>query len=175
MTGTITNAGTEITVQKLVAPGRGEGSGRGDMMKIGVVAKRLGISIRTIHMYEREGLFIAYKNAAGTRYFTEKDLEWLVEVRKMIKTGISIAGIRRLMSLIPCWEQKDCHHAGKERCPVITDNRLPCWANKENWCQETAQECRHCRVYEMRFCVSSLKSVLDIRFRPDSHAMAQAH
>ncbi|MBF0283859.1 MAG: MerR family transcriptional regulator [Magnetococcales bacterium] len=140
------------------------GSG-GDLVKIGVVAKRLGISIRTIHMYEREKLFIAYKNTAGTRYFTENDVAWLTEVRRMIKSGISIAGIRRLMSLLPCWESKKCSHEGKVNCPVITDHESPCWANKENHCQGTAQECRHCEVYGMRFCVATMKHFLDIRFK----------
>ncbi|MBF0368198.1 MAG: MerR family transcriptional regulator [Magnetococcales bacterium] len=141
------------------------------MMKIGVVAKRLGISIRTIHMYEREGLFIAFKNAAGTRYFTERDVEWLIEIRKMIKSSISIAGIRRLMALIPCWERKNCEYTGKQGCPVITDQDFPCWANKENQCNATSQECRGCDVYHLRFCVSTLKHYVDIRFKPEA-AMA---
>nr|CRH05085.1 putative MerR family Transcriptional regulator [Candidatus Magnetococcus massalia] len=135
------------------------------MVKIGVVAKRLGVSIRTIHMYEREGLFIAYKNAAGTRYFHERDVEWLFEIRKLIKSGISIAGIRRLMSLIPCWESKQCNFNSKHNCPVIEDNQLPCWANKDNQCKQTSQECRDCEVYEMRFCISKLKNFIDIRFK----------
>ncbi|MBF0588985.1 MAG: MerR family transcriptional regulator [Magnetococcales bacterium] len=143
-----------------------------DMVKIGVVAKRLGISIRTIHMYEREGLFIAYKNTAGTRYFIERDVEWLVELRKMIKAGVSIAGIRRLMALIPCWEVRECRHTGKEDCPVLTDHNAPCWANKENLCPETTQECRSCDVYDKRFCVTMLKNHIDIRFKPRSEPQA---
>lgn len=135
------------------------------MVKIGEVAKQLGISIRTIHMYEREGLLIAFKNLAGTRYFSERDVEWLVEIRKMIKSGISIAGIRRLLSLIPCWETKQCQHHGKQECPVITDGNSSCWSNKENRCQESAQECRNCQVYEMRFCIGMLKHYLDIKIK----------
>ncbi|MBF0424912.1 MAG: MerR family transcriptional regulator [Magnetococcales bacterium] len=139
----------------------------GEMVKIGVVAQRLGISIRTIHMYEREGLFIAYKNRSGTRYFSEQDVAWLIEVRKLIKAGISIAGIRRLMSLIPCWESRGCHFTGKQNCPVITDNLAPCWANKENHCSEDAQGCRKCEVYARRFCISMLKSYVNIRFKEE--------
>ncbi len=135
------------------------------MVKIGVVAKRLGISIRTIHMYEREGLFISYKNGAGTRYFTEGDIQWLIEIRKMIKSSISIAGIRTLMSLIPCWEKKQCGYVEKQDCPAITQHDSPCWANKENKCEATSQECRSCEVYDMRFCVSVLKSVVDIKLK----------
>ncbi|MBF0176588.1 MAG: MerR family transcriptional regulator [Magnetococcales bacterium] len=136
-----------------------------DMVKIGVVAEKLGISIRTIHMYEREGLFIAHKNRAGTRSFSKRDVEWLVELRKLIKSGISIPGIRRLMSLIPCWETRECHFTGKQNCPVITDNNAPCWANRENECTENSQECRECEVYAKRFCIGMLKSHLDIRFK----------
>lgn len=143
------------------------------MVKIGVVAKQLGISIRTIHMYEREGLFIAYKNSAGTRYFNDRDVEWLLEVRKMIKAGVSIAGIRRLLSLMPCWETKQCNHTGKHDCPVIIDNEAPCWANKDNKCEGSAQECRICEVYEKRFCVGMLKGFLDIRFKPDTQKIVR--
>ena len=142
-----------------------EAKSSGEMMKIGVVAKRLGISIRTIHMYEREGLFIAFKNAAGTRYFNERDVEWLMEVRKMIKSSVSIAGIRRLMSLIPCWEVKKCAYTGKGDCAVLCDSDLPCWANKHNICDQTLQQCRECEVYDMRFCVTMLKRFVDIRLK----------
>ncbi|MEO5354221.1 MAG: MerR family transcriptional regulator [Magnetococcus sp. XQGC-1] len=134
-------------------------------MKIGVVAKRLGISIRTIHMYEREGLFISHKNSAGTRYFTERDVEWLMEVRRLIKTSIGIAGIRHLLSLVPCWEVKGCAFNGKGKCPVIVDHDAPCWANKKNFCDATLQECRDCSVYEIRFSVGRLKQRLHIRLK----------
>ncbi|MEO5377066.1 MAG: MerR family transcriptional regulator [Magnetococcus sp. DMHC-6] len=136
-------------------------------VKIGQVAQQLGISIRTIHMYEREGLFIAYKNAAGTRYFSAKDVEWLQEIRRLIKSSISIAGICRLLSLIPCWEKKHCHYNEKRGCPVIVDHKRSCWSNKENMCGVSLQECRECEVYGMRFCVGMLKHFLDIRFKPD--------
>ncbi|MEO5363314.1 MAG: MerR family transcriptional regulator [Magnetococcus sp. DMHC-8] len=136
-----------------------------DNMKIGVVARRLGISIRTIHMYEREGLFIAHKNSAGTRYFTERDVEWITEIRRMIKTSIGIAGIRHLLSLVPCWEVKGCTYNGKGGCPVIVNHEAPCWANRGNICDATLAECRQCDVYELRFSVGQLKQRLHIRLK----------
>jgi MerR family transcriptional regulator/heat shock protein HspR len=137
-------------------------------VKIGVVAKLLGISIRTIHMYEREGLLLSHKNAAGTRYFFTRDVEWLIELRRMIRAGLGIAGIRRLMALIPCWETKRCQHPEKDSCPVITDHLWPCWANKENECPGTAVDCRECEVYNMRFSINQLKNLVDIRLKPFS-------
>lgn len=137
-------------------------------VKIGVVAKRLGISIRTIHMYERERLFISNKNAAGTRYFSERDVEWLMEVRRMIKTSVGIAGIRYLLSLIPCWEIKKCLFRGKGGCPVILEHHTPCWAHEANLCDKNTQECRQCEVYDIRFCVGNLKKRLHIRLKTKS-------
>ncbi|MBF0161461.1 MAG: MerR family transcriptional regulator [Magnetococcales bacterium] len=139
-----------------------------DGVKIGVVAKQLGISIRTIHMYERAGLMISQKNPAGTRYFTERDVEWLTEIRRLIKSGIGIAGIRHLLSLVPCWEIKSCAFRGKAACPVIEDHGLPCWANKGNRCNATVQECRLCEVHEIRFSVGQLKRRLSIRLKDEA-------
>ncbi|MEO5345622.1 MAG: MerR family transcriptional regulator [Magnetococcus sp. YQC-9] len=137
------------------------------MVKIGVVAKRLGISIRTIHMYERERLFLSHKNRAGTRLFNENDIEWLIEIRRMIKSSISIAGIRSLMALIPCWDVTKCQYASRNSCPSLKDNNHPCWSNKESQCFQSADVCRACKVYAMRFHVSDLKEVTDIRLRAE--------
>ncbi|MBF0213471.1 MAG: MerR family transcriptional regulator [Magnetococcales bacterium] len=135
------------------------------MVKIGVVAKRLGISIRTIHMYERERLFISHKNRAGTRLFNEEDVEWLIEIRRMIKASISIAGIRSLLSLIPCWDVIQCHYASRTSCPALQDNNFPCWSNKESHCFHSTEECRACRVYAMRFRIRDFKGFTDIRMK----------
>ncbi|MBF0382597.1 MAG: hypothetical protein HQL69_16370, partial [Magnetococcales bacterium] len=50
-------------------------------------------------------------------------------------------------------------------CPAITEHDSPCWANKEHKCGTTAQECRGCEVYDMRFCVGMLKSIVDIKLK----------
>ncbi|MBF0340113.1 MAG: MerR family transcriptional regulator [Magnetococcales bacterium] len=137
------------------------------LVKIGVVAKRLGISIRTIHMYERERLFISHKNRAGTRLFNEEDVEWLIEVRRMIKSSISIAGIRSLMALIPCWDITKCQFLSRQSCPSLRDNNFPCWSNKESKCFQSADICRACKVYAMRFHIRDLKGLTDIRMKPE--------
>ncbi|MBF0127027.1 MAG: MerR family transcriptional regulator [Magnetococcales bacterium] len=138
------------------------------LVKIGVVAKRLGISIRTIHMYEREKLFISHKNLAGTRLFSERDIEWLIEIRRLIKSSISIAGIRSLMALIPCWDVKKCIHADKQTCISLKDNENPCWSNKSSQCYQSTAVCRACLVYEMRFRIRNFKDHTDIRMKSNS-------
>ncbi|MBF0146720.1 MAG: MerR family transcriptional regulator [Magnetococcales bacterium] len=135
------------------------------MVKIGEAARILGISIRTIHMYEREGLFISFKNEAGTRYFSKDDIQWLIELRRMIKSSLSIAGIRALMALIPCWEIRHCDYRSRNNCPAITDHDAPCWANQNNLCEETGQQCRQCEVYKLRFKVATLKNIVEIKLK----------
>lgn len=137
------------------------------LVKIGVVAKRLGISIRTIHMYERERLFISNKNRAGTRLFSERDIEWLIEIRQMIKASISIAGIRALLALIPCWDISKCPYPSRQACPSLRDNHNPCWSNKESTCFQSTDVCRNCQVYEMRFNIRDFKRHTDIRMKTD--------
>ncbi|MBF0613829.1 MAG: MerR family transcriptional regulator [Magnetococcales bacterium] len=137
------------------------------MVKIGVVAKHLGISIRTIHMYERERLFISYKNRAGTRLFNEEDIAWLIEIRRLIKASISIAGIRSLLALIPCWDVTKCQYDSRQTCPSLKDNQFPCWSNKESHCYQSVEICRACKVYSMRFRISDLKGFTDIRMKPE--------
>ncbi|MBF0438410.1 MAG: MerR family transcriptional regulator [Magnetococcales bacterium] len=140
------------------------------MVKIGVVAKQLGISIRTIHMYERERLFIAHKNHAGTRLFSEKDIAWLIEVRKMIKSSISIAGIRSLLAQIPCWDATKCSFVSRQECPSLKDNDYPCWSNKKSKCFQSIAICRQCKVYEMRFHIRDFKRHMMVSMRPDQNS-----
>lgn len=145
------------------------------LVKIGVVAKRLGISIRTIHMYERERLFISHKNRAGTRLFTEEDVAWLIEVRKMIKSSISIAGIRSLMALIPCWDVTKCQYASRDSCPTLRNNDSPCWSNKESQCFQSVDTCRSCSVYAMRFRIRDFKQHTDIRMKSGASGHHHIH
>ncbi|MEO5332756.1 MAG: MerR family transcriptional regulator [Magnetococcus sp. YQC-5] len=144
------------------------------LVKIGVVAKRLGISIRTIHMYERERLFISSKNRAGTRLFTERDIEWLIEIRQMIKASISIAGIRALLALIPCWDISKCPYTSRKACPSLRDNHYPCWSNKESKCFQSTDVCRDCKVYEMRFNIRDFKRHNEIRMKTDEEIKKDA-
>jgi len=75
---------------------------------IGEASDLLGVSISTIRMYERKGLIIPLRKASRHRIFSESDLERIRSIRRMIDTEkVSIAGIRRVMSLVPCWKMNE--------------------------------------------------------------------
>ena len=51
---------------------------------IGIAAKLLGISIPTLRVYEKEGLFIPYKKQSGTRLYSQADLDRIGCIRRTI-------------------------------------------------------------------------------------------
>ena len=74
---------------------------------IGEAADLIGVSVPTIRMYEREGLIIPLRKASRHRLFADHDLQRIRCIRRTINTEkVSIAGIRRMMALIPCWKMK---------------------------------------------------------------------
>ena len=79
------------------------------LFSIGTVARMLGISVFTLRMYEREGLVVSHKAASSHRLYSHSDVERLKCIRHAINDEkISIAGIRKIYSMIPCW---DCDHS----------------------------------------------------------------
>lgn len=115
---------------------------------IGVAAKMVGVSPSTLRMYESEGLVIPYKTSTNMRLFSQQDLDWVNEIRNLIKKKkLSVEGIRRILALIPCWKVVDCKPDHKEKCEAYKSNEQPCWTIQEVYgdCQDF--ECRLCDVY----------------------------
>ncbi len=77
---------------------------------IGVAAQQVGLSARTLRIYEEEGLIRpARKPGSGQRLYSAQDLVWIRCIGELIHGhSLTTAGIRRLLDLIPCWEIKRC-------------------------------------------------------------------
>ncbi|MEW6511694.1 MAG: MerR family transcriptional regulator [Bacteroidota bacterium] len=128
---------------------------------IGEAADLIGVSVPTIRMYEREGLIIPQRKASRHRLFAEHDLQRIRCIRKTINAEkVSIAGIRRMMALIPCWKMKGCSEEERNQCAAYRDHDAPCWmVTEKSWsCKST--ECRTCRVYIETSDCSQLKQIL---------------
>lgn len=116
---------------------------------ISIAASLLGISIHTLRMYEREGLIISYKKDSGHRLYSQSDIERLECIRRAInESKISIAGIKTIYSLIPCWKIVNCSEDQRMNCPSFTSHSQPCWTfdHKRNVC--SSRVCRECTVYK---------------------------
>lgn len=129
---------------------------------IGVVAKKLDISVDMIRIYEKEGLLLSDRTPSGHRRYSDSDVEKLKCIRRMItEKGLNIEGIRRLCSMIPCWGiNPDCGIEDYEECPAFTTVGNPCWAldNRAKPCQNS--DCYHCEVYQAHFDCKNIKELV---------------
>jgi len=69
-------------------------------MQIGIVAKKVGLSVDAIRFYERNALLRrAPRTEGGFRQYGEDDLETLVFIRRVQSLGFKLDEIRSILSL----------------------------------------------------------------------------
>ena len=69
-------------------------------MQIGVVAKRIGVSVDAIRFYERNALLSRPpRTQGGFRWYAENDVETLAFIRRVQGLGFKLSEIRGLLSL----------------------------------------------------------------------------
>lgn len=114
---------------------------------IGIVAELLEIHPRTLRIYEQEGL-IRPARRGGKRFYSNNDLQWLKCLRKLLSDeGLNIAGIKKLLTLAPCWKIRGCEEEKRKDCPAILNFPVPCWDLVPRTCKESGQACSDCEVY----------------------------
>jgi len=132
------------------------------------VSQMLNTSVETLRLYEREGLFVPYKLSSGHRRFTEADVEWIKCIQRQIhENKLNFAGIRYLLSLLPCYEMKPCCLEDKASCPAGSKSCRPCWDFEDTPCREKGENCRTCVVYQQVLNVDNLKEILQVKFKCD--------
>ncbi len=115
---------------------------------ISMAAHLLDVSVHTLRMYEREGLFIPYKKESNQRLFSKSDLERIRCIRSAINDSkISISGIKMIYSMIPCWEITKCSSEDRKNCKSFNGAHDPCWVQKHPNTTCEGRECRSCEVY----------------------------
>ncbi|NSW87767.1 MAG: MerR family transcriptional regulator [Syntrophobacteraceae bacterium] len=114
---------------------------------IGIVAELLNIHPRTLRIYEQEGL-IKPARRGGKRFYSNNDLQWLKCLRKLLaEEGLNIAGIKKLLTIAPCWSIRGCGEDIRRQCPAILNFPVPCWELKPRCCKDTGNSCPDCEVY----------------------------
>lgn len=132
------------------------------VISIGVLARKVGLSVSAVRKYENEGLIIAHRTASGRRLFSHEDVARVRNVQHMIQDlGLNMEGIHRMQSLLPCWDLMPCSEELRRDCPGYKDNTRPCWMIKGTRCAPRGDECRQCVVYRFgSLCTSDIKRLL---------------
>ncbi|WNI18994.1 MerR family transcriptional regulator [Actinacidiphila sp. ITFR-21] len=68
-------------------------------MRIGELASRAGVSVRSLRYYEEQGLLSSTRSGSGQRYFAEDDVERVTFIRRLYAAGLSS---RTIVELLPC-------------------------------------------------------------------------
>ncbi|MEV1168447.1 MerR family transcriptional regulator [Nonomuraea sp. NPDC049784] len=75
---------------------------RAEVLRIGEVARRTGLSVHTLRLYERAGLLAGevLRDETGRRVYSTWDVEWLGNCVKFRASGMPLATISRLARLV---------------------------------------------------------------------------
>nr|WP_026115652.1 MerR family transcriptional regulator [Nocardiopsis kunsanensis] len=74
----------------------------GQAWKVGELARRTGLTVRTLHHYEQIGLVLpARRNSAGHRLYGTEEVERLYQVLALRELGLSLERIRELLDAAP--------------------------------------------------------------------------
>lgn len=83
-------------------------------MRIGELARRTGVSRRSLRYYEQHGLLHARRGGNDWREYDEPAVDRVRAIAELLASGLTLDGVK---DLVPCLEQHD-----PERC---ADTELP--------------------------------------------------
>src|ERR1700730_6091454 len=75
------------------------GSYRGDMMRIGDLAARTGVSVGSLRYYEKQDLLASERSPSGQRHFPESAVDRVQLIQQLYGAGLPS---RSILDLLPC-------------------------------------------------------------------------
>jgi MerR family transcriptional regulator/heat shock protein HspR len=120
-----------------------------------------GIPVHSIRQYIDKGLIIPFKKESNRTLFSQIDILRLKYINNLLNEGgLNIAGIRKLLAIIPCWAIRKCSAGERQTCQAYDVDAYPCWdaSEKGTLCKNT--NCRECDVYRIVENYPDLKSFL---------------
>jgi DNA-binding transcriptional MerR regulator len=88
---------TQVTAAVAVTAGHAESGEK--RMRIGELAERAGVSVRSLRYYEEQKLLTSTRSASGQRHYTEYEIERVRFIQKLYAAGLSS---RTIAELLPC-------------------------------------------------------------------------
>ena len=99
---------------------------------IGVTANLIGVSVHALRMYESAGILSPKRTRTKRRLYSKNDIKRLQCVRHFIEEeGLNIAGIKTVLSMVPCWKIKPCKEKDRTDCDAYHKMGEPCWIVKK--------------------------------------------
>lgn len=71
-----------------------------DLLRVGDLAFRTGVSPRLLHYYDNQGLLAAERSSTGQRLFEPNAVEQVRHIRLLLEAGLPTRAIRELLDCI---------------------------------------------------------------------------
>ncbi|HET7658516.1 MAG TPA: MerR family transcriptional regulator [Bacillales bacterium] len=99
------------------------------LFPIGIVKQLTELSARQIRYYEQHGLVFPVRTAGNQRLFSFRDIDTLLEVKKLVEQGVNLAGIKEIFNM------KEGSESAQEEAEVVhqdlSDEQLMKYLKKE--------------------------------------------
>jgi DNA-binding transcriptional MerR regulator len=73
-------------------------------MRIGELARRTGVSQRSLRYYEKQGLLVSDRTSGGQRRYAEQAVDRVIHIQELFAAGLHS---RTIANLLPCMRDSD--------------------------------------------------------------------
>jgi DNA-binding transcriptional MerR regulator len=77
-------------------------------VRIGELASRTGVSVRSLRYYEEQGLLHSSRSVSGQRHYTEEEVDRVAFLQRLYAAGLSS---RTIAELLPCVDLPSEEHS----------------------------------------------------------------
>ncbi|GIF10285.1 MerR family transcriptional regulator [Actinoplanes teichomyceticus] len=77
-------------------------------MRIGDLAARAGVSVRSVRYYEEQGLLTSVRSPSGQRHYTDHEVDRVAFIQRLYTAGLSS---RTIAELLPCVDAPSLENA----------------------------------------------------------------
>ncbi|GIE85662.1 MerR family transcriptional regulator [Actinoplanes regularis] len=77
-------------------------------MRIGDLAARTGVSVRSLRYYEEQGLLVSTRSPSGQRRYTDKEIDRVRFIQRLYAAGLTS---RTIAELLPCVDSPTAQNA----------------------------------------------------------------
>ncbi|MEU1209880.1 MerR family transcriptional regulator [Nocardia sp. NPDC005825] len=86
-------------------------------MRIGELAKRTGVSDRSLRYYEEQGLLVAVRTPGGQRDYPELAVDRVIHIQELFAAGLNS---KKIFEILPCMRDVD-GGANERATPELVD------------------------------------------------------
>lgn len=111
------------------------------------VSRKVNLSQKRIREYEKEGLIKPEREPkTNNRRYTDFEILQIKRINHLIhKRGFTIACLRNLLVLAPCWNVFACRF--KEECPAHEFPHQACWQTRKAHKTKCFGPCEKCAIF----------------------------